>query len=129
MINVAEHGDPGHFLASISYAFDRDDPDPGPFLDPLNEQSVYAEKLMELVVDLTLSDPEYLARLERHYRMIKTAASDPGHPAYEALQASIDEVGQSFLSGKPRVPARRVGRNEPCPCGSGRKYKYCCGRR
>ncbi|HYR01938.1 MAG TPA: SEC-C metal-binding domain-containing protein, partial [Syntrophobacteria bacterium] len=21
-----------------------------------------------------------------------------------------------------------VGRNEPCPCGSGRKYKKCCGR-
>lgn len=24
--------------------------------------------------------------------------------------------------------ARRVGRNDPCPCGSGRKYKQCCGR-
>ena len=22
---------------------------------------------------------------------------------------------------------RKVGRNEPCPCGSGRKYKCCCG--
>ena len=22
---------------------------------------------------------------------------------------------------------RRVGRNEPCPCGSGKKYKKCCG--
>jgi preprotein translocase subunit SecA len=30
------------------------------------------------------------------------------------------------------APARRktpkVGRNEPCPCGSGKKYKHCCGR-
>ncbi|MBC8450005.1 MAG: anaerobic sulfatase maturase [Chloroflexi bacterium] len=25
-------------------------------------------------------------------------------------------------------PDRRVGRNDPCPCGSGRKYKHCCGR-
>lgn len=24
--------------------------------------------------------------------------------------------------------ARKVGRNEPCPCGSGKKYKQCCGR-
>lgn len=24
--------------------------------------------------------------------------------------------------------SRRVGRNEPCPCGSGKKYKKCCGR-
>ena len=24
--------------------------------------------------------------------------------------------------------ARAVGRNDPCPCGSGRKYKKCCGK-
>jgi len=29
--------------------------------------------------------------------------------------------------GEP-VPAGAVGRNDPCPCGSGRKYKNCCGR-
>jgi uncharacterized protein len=27
-----------------------------------------------------------------------------------------------------RRDARRVGRNDPCPCGSGRKHKHCCGR-
>lgn len=27
---------------------------------------------------------------------------------------------------RPATP--RVGRNEPCPCGSGRKFKHCCGR-
>ena len=27
-----------------------------------------------------------------------------------------------------RHEAPRVGRNDPCPCGSGRKYKQCCGR-
>lgn len=26
------------------------------------------------------------------------------------------------------APARKTGRNEPCPCGSGKKYKKCCGR-
>lgn len=33
-----------------------------------------------------------------------------------------------FAAGrwKPAVP-RKVGRNEPCPCGSGKKYKKCCG--
>ncbi len=25
------------------------------------------------------------------------------------------------------VPGKKVGRNEPCPCGSGKKYKKCCG--
>jgi SEC-C motif-containing protein len=31
----------------------------------------------------------------------------------------------------PRTVVRtspKVGRNEPCPCGSGKKYKHCCGR-
>ncbi len=27
-----------------------------------------------------------------------------------------------------RVTAKKVGRNDPCPCGSGKKYKHCCGR-
>ncbi len=34
-----------------------------------------------------------------------------------------------MLRGKPVVrEGRKVGRNEPCPCGSGKKYKKCCGR-
>jgi uncharacterized protein len=28
-----------------------------------------------------------------------------------------------------RRAAPKVGRNDPCPCGSGRKYKHCCGQR
>ena len=33
--------------------------------------------------------------------------------------------------GAPQKPIRRkkkIGRNEPCPCGSGKKYKYCCAK-
>jgi len=26
------------------------------------------------------------------------------------------------------IAGKKVGRNDPCPCGSGKKYKYCCGR-
>lgn len=29
---------------------------------------------------------------------------------------------------KPIVKGKKVGRNDPCPCGSGKKYKKCCGR-
>ena len=28
---------------------------------------------------------------------------------------------------KPMVKPKKVGRNERCPCGSGKKFKYCCG--
>ena len=30
-------------------------------------------------------------------------------------------------SGTIRKP-KKIGRNDPCPCGSGKKYKHCCGR-
>jgi uncharacterized protein len=29
--------------------------------------------------------------------------------------------------GAPVRPGPKVGRNDPCPCGSGKKYKKCCG--
>lgn len=29
---------------------------------------------------------------------------------------------------QPKVNKEKVGRNDPCPCGSGKKYKHCCGR-
>jgi preprotein translocase subunit SecA len=28
----------------------------------------------------------------------------------------------------PRVEGKKIGRNDPCPCGSGKKYKLCCGK-
>ena len=42
-------------------------------------------------------------------------------------------TSEGFLDGKARVsnkPAtsKKVGRNDPCPCGSGKKYKKCCGQ-
>jgi len=43
---------------------------------------------------------------------------------------------ETFLLGRLFRPSRdplkkqkEVGRNDPCPCGSGKKYKYCCGRK
>jgi preprotein translocase subunit SecA len=37
--------------------------------------------------------------------------------------------GEAGAKPKPRVKAdeQKVGRNSPCPCGSGKKYKKCCG--
>jgi hypothetical protein len=42
--------------------------------------------------------------------------------------AAIDELNADFFSSNQNHPARKIkiGRNEPCPCGSGNKYKKCC---
>ena len=31
-------------------------------------------------------------------------------------------------SGTIRREGKKIGRNDPCPCGSGKKYKHCCGK-
>jgi preprotein translocase subunit SecA len=37
-------------------------------------------------------------------------------------------AGSSGRRPQAKAGGRKVGRNEPCPCGSGKKYKHCCGR-
>ena len=67
----------------------------------------------------------------------------PAQRAPGAREKTIGEVFASMMSN-PRAaapaamavpvqasaprPAAAVGRNDPCPCGSGKKYKKCCGR-
>ncbi len=56
----------------------------------------------------------------------------------EEQQRQQDRLAQAVTNrngdgdgGNKQVPVRRetkVGRNDPCPCGSGKKYKRCCGR-
>ena len=37
-----------------------------------------------------------------------------------------DEITREWRVSKQAVSEKTVGRNEPCPCGSGKKYKKCC---
>jgi hypothetical protein len=67
-------------VAVVSLGFDRNGPMPGPFLDPLNPQAPYAGNLLRLMCEIVLSDPAYVARLERHYRMVKEKLAKPGSP-------------------------------------------------
>ena len=38
----------------------------------------------------------------------------------------ISDLEKMLNPSKP-VTSQKVGRNDPCPCGSGKKYKKCCG--
>ena len=35
--------------------------------------------------------------------------------------------GEASAPKQPVLAKEKVGRNDPCPCGSGKKYKKCCG--
>jgi hypothetical protein len=91
-------------LASISHGFDRDKAWAGPFLDPLNPQSRYADVLLGLV-EQVLADPGYVARLEAHYYQVKGAVADPTRPAQRLLAESAAE-DRSRLS-RPRARKRK----------------------
>ena len=36
--------------------------------------------------------------------------------------------GDTSAPKRPMRAGEKIGRNDPCPCGSGKKYKQCCGR-
>ena len=40
----------------------------------------------------------------------------------------VSEAADVLSKAKPARSGPKVGRNDPCPCGSGKKYKQCCGR-
>jgi preprotein translocase subunit SecA len=48
--------------------------------------------------------------------------------AMAAVAGDGDGAGEMTLDLPIRRSMPKVGRNEPCPCGSGKKYKNCCGR-
>ncbi len=49
-------------------------------------------------------------------------------PKASISRTSGSNGGPSNLRAASGSSKRRVGRNDPCPCGSGKKYKHCCGR-
>ena len=45
----------------------------------------------------------------------------------ENKPVAVISQSQGNTARKP-LKTKKIGRNDPCPCGSGKKYKYCCGR-
>ncbi|MFH1641086.1 MAG: preprotein translocase subunit SecA, partial [Candidatus Omnitrophota bacterium] len=75
-------------------------------------------------------------RPERFKGVFSSVSQEFLHPEVHKFEKTEEEVvsqGAPFVS--PRVvtppvhaPSQKIGRNDPCPCGSGKKYKKCCGR-
>ena len=68
----------------------------------------------------------YQARVERLPERRRTVNLDA---AKASLQGAENTNGQAKKGGAPTNKAMpgAPGRNQPCPCGSGKKYKHCCG--
>ena len=56
---------------------------------------------------------------------VKTQAEVKRERVAEGIVATT--AGDGSVKKQPRK-VQKIGRNDPCPCGSGKKYKHCCGR-
>ncbi|HUT28391.1 MAG TPA: preprotein translocase subunit SecA [Sedimentisphaerales bacterium] len=75
---------------------------------------------------------------------VRLEAGARARSVWQVSQTAHDEVGQFAMAERQRAAAQapqgeqavkqirleqpKVGRNDPCPCGSGKKYKKCCGK-
>lgn len=99
------------------------------FLDGINESIVEELNLEEITSD---SDIKIEIDWEKlYYNMVAVEA----HWLYNLTAwdgvLSFDkrkEIQKAYKTSKTIVKETKVGRNEPCPCGSGKKYKKCCGK-
>lgn len=73
------------------------------------KHSTFANTLLELFTEVIIEDDSYVERLKKHYMLFK------------------NEIKKRTLSKIQPVHEAKIGRNDPCICGSGRKYKNCCG--
>lgn len=78
--------------------------------------------LKESIVDLVFKTK--VSRVQENEGVFLQTPQNLVHSEYSPLQANNKEK-------EPSAAARtgeKVGRNDPCPCGSGKKYKKCCGQ-
>ncbi len=88
-------------------------------------------ELVQTLLRISVQTPEQVAALEaERERQAAAMALNFQHPdAASPLPMPLPD-GAGSASPQPQMPVRvaaRVGRNDACPCGSGKKYKHCHG--
>lgn len=113
MLNVLS-AQSGEHVATINFGFGRDDEAREPFLDPLNVQSRLSPALLVQVRKHLMEDPAYVARLERHYRMVKDALADPTHEIHELVSRGLTRR-RSSTRPRRRSPGSPIGSDGTIP--------------
>ena len=134
------HYEPAHDTVMVSATLDRQDVPPQ-VVDFIMYHELLHKKLGVVWTNgRQLAHSAEFARQERQYREYDKAQS-----VLKQLAGSLEREVAPPARCQPAPPAKRyiehtkverpqrtrqprVGRNAPCPCGSGHKYKKCCGR-
>ena len=99
------------------------------FLDGINETLVTPNPIDTMEEDTKVS---LAFDKEKLYKNMVDAKADWLYelPQWDEI-FDADTKRKLYLEQKKSgtvVVGKKVGRNDPCPCGSGKKYKFCCGR-
>jgi preprotein translocase subunit SecA len=87
--------------------------------DPLVE---YQREGYDMFADMVFSIKHDAVRYLFHAQMVE-------QPTQAQPKVRLQASGGQGAAVKRQASAKgKVGRNDPCPCGSGKKYKKCCGR-
>ena len=87
--------------------------------DPLVEYKFAGYDMFE---DMTTAISEDTVRALMHIRIEEHIERE------EVVKVTGTNKDESVKKGPVRRAEKKIGPNDPCPCGSGRKYKHCCGR-
>ena len=85
-------------------------------IDPLKEYKKLGFDMFESMIDEVKCEAARLIFLAQVNIKREKVAKESG------------TSGDGSVQRRPVVKKNKVGRNDPCPCGSGKKYKHCCGR-
>ncbi|PAT42849.1 preprotein translocase subunit SecA [Vandammella animalimorsus] len=75
-------------------------------------------EVTRIIMRVRIQDPE----------QVEQAAENMEQAAEDIAQRAIDQTNAQAAFAEDGQPLPRVGRNDPCPCGSGKKYKHCHGQ-
>ncbi len=86
--------------------------------DPVVEYRIEGFEMFDSMIEAIREDT---------VKMLLTVRLRAQEPKREQVAVPMESGGDGTAA--PRASAKKkVGRNDPCPCGSGKKYKHCCGR-
>lgn len=98
------------------------------FLDGINDS---LNKSLDLETLESSSSIELDISLEKLYYNMLAAKAEWLYtlPQWDDIltEERRKEITKEYKASKTIVKGEKIGRNEPCPCGSGKKYKKCCG--
>ena len=99
------------------------------FLDGINESIKTPNDIDSLEEDSVVTVDIDLEKL--YYNMV-AAKADWLYNLEQCNELLSEEKRQELYKAQKKsmtiVKGKKIGRNDPCPCGSGKKYKFCCGR-